>query len=236
MEHQHSYKGLTIAIVFSALIMSSSVVFVGVQLQDLKTSILDPLLGAAEPAPSAPSPTAAAPTAPVKVTLASDDHVKGDKNAPVTIVEYSDFECPFCSRFYEGTLSELTEKYIDTGKVKLVYRHFPLSFHANAMPAAIASECAADQDKFWEMHDILFENPRNLTKTDLQGYAKTLGLNTSKFNTCFDNKEHEDEINAEMAEGSRLGITGTPGFLINGQKVSGAQPFGIFEAIIEEAL
>ena len=170
------------------------------------------------------------------VDLIDDDTIKGDKNAPVTIVEWSDFECPFCARFYEQTLPQIEKNYIDTGKVKLVFRDFPLNFHANAQKAAEAAECAGEQDKYWEMHDMLFEKAVQGGVSSFKQYADDIGLNTNKFNSCLDSGEMAAEVAADMRAGQAAGITGTPGFIINGKIVSGAQPYQAFAAAIEEAL
>jgi protein-disulfide isomerase len=165
-----------------------------------------------------------------------DDAVKGDPNAPVTIVEFSDFECPFCARFYTQTLPQIEEKYIETGKVKLVYRDFPLSFHQMAQKAAEAAECADDQDMFWEMHDQIYENQDSLSLENLKAWASDLGLDTDDFNDCLDTGKYEQEVKDDMAEGASYGVRGTPAFFINGKAVTGAQPYAVFEAAIEEAL
>lgn len=172
-----------------------------------------------------------------KVTVSvDDDPVLGDQNAPVTIIEFSDFECPFCKRFFSNTLPQLTREYIDTGKVKLVYRDFPLSFHPNAQKAAEAGECADDQGKFWEMHDKIFENQQAIGIADLKSYAASLGLDTSEFNSCLDSGKHVKEIQKDISDGSKYGASGTPTFFINGIKLVGAQPFSAFQQIIESEL
>ncbi len=168
--------------------------------------------------------------------LLDDDDVKGDKDAPVTIIEWSDFECPFCARFYRDTLPLIEEEYIKTGKVKLVFRDFPLSFHQNAQKAAEAAECAGEQGKFWEMHDLLFENGVEGGVTTFKQYAKQLGLNTAKFNECLDSGAMASEVRKDTADGAAVGIQGTPGFLINGKLVSGAQPFSNFKQVIDAEL
>jgi protein-disulfide isomerase len=168
--------------------------------------------------------------------LIDDDTIKGNPNAPVTIVEWSDFECPFCTRFYEETLGQITKEYIDTGKVKLVYRDFPLGFHAQAQKAAEAAECAGEQGKFWEMHDALFDNGVSGGVTSFKSFAKDIGLNTEDFDECLDSGQMADEVKKDMADGQRVGITGTPGFIINGQLVTGAQPFENFRQVIEAEL
>lgn len=230
-------KGTTIAIIAASVLLSSSIFFVGIQVKDMTAAIFGtPGERAAAPAPAPEAKPADNDSGPVDVELRADDHIKGDKNAPVVIVEYSDFECPFCGRFYSDTLGQVEDTYIKTGKAKLAYRHFPLSFHQNAMPAAIASECAGDQGKFWEMHNAIFDNQTAIGPDNLKKHAAQIGLDTAKFNKCFDGREHESEIRTEMAEGSQFGVSGTPGFFINGKSVSGAQPFEVFKSIIESEL
>lgn len=188
-----------------------------------------------------PTPTAAAPTpqpaAPVDMeALLDDDHVNGDADAPVTIVEFSDFECPFCARFYSQTYKQIEEQYIKTGKVKLVYRDFPLGFHANAQKAAEAAECAGEQGKYYEMHDILFEDGVVGGVDTFKKYAQELKLNKGEFDKCLDSGAMAAEVRKDFTDGQRAGIQGTPGFLVNGQLISGAQPFQVFQQVIEAEL
>ncbi|KKP81257.1 MAG: Periplasmic thiol:disulfide interchange protein DsbA [Parcubacteria group bacterium GW2011_GWB1_35_5] len=158
----------------------------------------------------------------------------------VELVEFSDFQCPFCQRFYNDAYKKIKETYVDTNKVKFTFRHYPLSFHQNAQKSAEASECANDQNKFWQYHDILFENSdadgNGLNVTDLKRYAANLGLNTAQFNACLDSGEKADEVKKDFAEGQRLGVNGTPTLYVNGKPVIGAQPFSVFQEAIEEAL
>lgn len=189
---------------------------------------------AVAPSPN-PNPTVAPSAAPVDMSQFTG-HAKGDPDAPVTIVEWSDFECPFCARFYSQTLNQIDAQYIETGKVRIIYKHFPLSFHPNAQKAAEATECAADQDKFWEMHDLMFENGVAGGIASFKQFAADLGLDTAEFNECLDSGEKEQRVKDDMAEGAANGITGTPGFLVAGQKISGAQPFAVFQQAIEAAL
>ena len=169
--------------------------------------------------------------------LAEGGHVKGEEDAPVTIIEFSDFECIFCASFYTGALQEINTQYIETGQVKLVYKHFPLlSRHPNAQKAAEAAECAAEQEKFWEMHDTIFENQTAIGVAALKGYAEDLGLDTAQFNECLDSGKYAQKVMDDLALGSASGVSGTPGFFINGDEVSGAQPFANFQAIIEKHL
>ena len=181
-----------------------------------------------------------APPGSTTVTVSvDDDPVKGSADAPVTIVEFSEYQCPFCSRYASQTLTQIQEKYISTGKVKYVFRDFPLGFHQNARPAAIAAECAREQggdETYYKYHDVLFKNQKALEGDNLKKYAADLGLDKTKFNTCLDEEKYGDEVDADLADGQKAGIQGTPGFFINGRMVSGAQPFSVFEKIIEEEL
>jgi len=158
----------------------------------------------------------------------------------VEIVEFSDFQCPFCQQFFNVAYKEIKTKYIDTGKVKIIFRQFPLPFHANAQKAAEASECANKQDKFVEYHDILFlkgqSDGTGLSVTDLKQYAKDLGLNTSKFDACLDNGETADIVKKDLEDGQKAGVNGTPTFFVDGKKIVGAQPFSAFQTAIDEAL
>ena len=162
--------------------------------------------------------------------------VKGDMDAPVTIIEWSDFECPFCARFYDDAYKQIVETYVDSGKAKIIFMHFPLAFHTNAENAAVASECAYEQGQFYEYHDIIFENQQSLDSASLKKYASDIGLDTAAFNTCYAARESVEAIANQMALGQSVGISGTPGFLINGITISGAQPFDVFEQLIEAEL
>lgn len=188
-------------------------------------------------APDAPRPTPPpSPAAGAEVEVGNSP-VKGDKDAPVTLIEFSDFQCPFCSRFYTQTLSQIEEEYVDTGKVKFVYKHFPLdSIHPQATPAALASECAKEQGKFWEYHDKLFENQRSLGDSNYKQWAADLNLDTGQFDECYDSAKYDSKLRSDLQEGSAAGIRGTPGFLLNGQVISGAQPFANFQRIIDAEL
>lgn len=165
-------------------------------------------------------------------TLSDDDAFLGAADAPVVMVEFSDFECPFCERFWSDTLPAIKENFIDTGVVKFIYRDLPLSFHANAQKAAEASECAHAQGKYWEYHDKLFENQASLSVNSLKKYAADIGLDVAQFDDCLTSGMYAAEVNADAAAAAQNGISGTPGFIINGQKVSGAQPYDKFEQII----
>ncbi len=174
----------------------------------------------------------------VKVSV-DDDAVKGKKDAKITIVEFSDFECPYCAMFYKDTYSKLVKEYIDTGKAKLVYRDYPLSFHKNAKGAAMSAECAREQggDKmYFKYHDKLYENQNSFSDANFKKWAKDLKLKTTQFNKCLDSKKYSKEVDKDFTDGQSYGVTGTPAFFINGRKLTGAQPFSAFEKIIKEEL
>lgn len=159
---------------------------------------------------------------------------RGAAEAPVTIVEFSEFQCPFCSRV-QGTLKQLLERY--PGKVKLVYRDFPLdSLHPKARLAAEAARCAKDQEKFWEYHDKLFTHFPQAAPDDLKQYAAQLGLDGAKFDSCLSGGVHKAAVQRDFDEGTRLGVTGTPAFFINGRVLTGAQPLEGFVRVIDEEL
>lgn len=177
------------------------------------------------------------------IVSVDDDPFIGDKNAKVTIIEFSDFQCPFCRSFFEDTFTKLKNDYIDTGKVKLVYRDYPLPFHPNALSAAEAAECANEQGKFWEFHDTLFGSQSdwvNLStenvKTKYLNYAANLGLNVNNFSICLNNETYKDEIQKDTADGSKAGVNGTPSFYINGKQIVGAQPYDVFKTAIDAEL
>ena len=160
--------------------------------------------------------------------------VRGDSNAPVTIVEFSDFQCPYCQRV-QGTLRDLLKKY--AGKVKLAYRDFPLrEMHRRAEAAAEASRCAGEQGKFWEYHDLLWTDPSKLDPATLSGYAAKLDLDALRFNACVTDGRYKSDIEKDLRDGAKAGVSGTPAFLINGVFLGGAQPAAEFEKVIEAEL
>lgn len=171
----------------------------------------------------------------VEVTIADTDPSIGNKDAPVTIIAFEDFECPFCERFSQQTLPLIIDKFVKTGQVRLVWKDFPLSIHSRAQEAHEAARCAWEQDKFWEYHDAIYSNQNNLGTNDLKRYAKTLGLNESQFSSCLDSGKYTTLIREKVSEGTSVGVSGTPSFLINGRLVVGAQPYQTFTAIINQA-
>jgi protein-disulfide isomerase len=158
---------------------------------------------------------------------------RGPDDAPVTIVEFSDFQCPYCKRLVP-TIEKIEESYGD--KVRLVFRQFPLSIHQNAEKAAEASLCAAEQGKFWEMHDLLFEEQQALQVPQLKEKAERLDLDTARFDECLDSGEYTDQIKADQRAGILVGVSGTPAMVINGRFLSGAQPYEMVAKVIDEEL
>jgi protein-disulfide isomerase len=182
---------------------------------------------------------AAAPTDIKLASITDDDHIRGDKNASITLVEFSDFECSYCSRLHP-TLKSLLEKY--EGKIRLVYKHFPLtSIHDQAVPAAEAAECAGDQDKFWEYHDAIYDDQSKLADGYYSELAGTLGLNVSQFDECFNANKYAERVTTQSVEAQAAGGRGTPYTIVidadgNTTPLSGAVPQANFEAVIDQAL
>nr|WP_128796374.1 thioredoxin domain-containing protein [Corallococcus coralloides] len=199
----------------------------GTKAEDLYARLNQDNVNAAPAAPAAPAEPA------VQKVEVGNAPVRGPKNAPVTIVAWSDFECPFCSRAVP-TIEQVEKAY--KGKVKFAFKHQPLPFHQNAKLAAVASMAANEQGKFWEMHDKLFANQRALDRASLEKYAQEIGLNVSKFKTDLDSSKYDKQIEADMADGSAKGANGTPTFFINGRTLVGAQPFEAFKKVIDEEL
>ena len=204
-------------------------------------SKLESKIGSVQQAPSQPSQ-------PVKIS-SDNDPIRGDPNAPITIIEFSDFQCPFCARFHVQTLPLLLEEYIDVGKVNLVYRDFPIqSIHPNALPAAVAAECANEQGNYWEYHDTLFEKQSSWSRLDSNAaistfsqYATDIGLEQQQFDSCLGSGKYLEEVQGDLSDGRDYDITGTPGFFIGNEeigfvKINGAQPFDSFQRIIDAQL
>jgi protein-disulfide isomerase len=186
--------------------------------------------GKMPPPGAAAAPEAAKVVTDINVTGAP---VLGPKNAPVTIVAFSDFQCPFCGRVIP-TLKEIEKTY--EGKVKVIFKNQPLPFHNNARPAAMAAMAANEQGKFWEMHDKLFANQQNLDRASLEKYASELQLDMGKFKAALDSNKFDAYITADANEGARVGANGTPTFFINGRQVVGAQPVEAFKTVIDDEL
>ncbi len=175
--------------------------------------------------------------------LADDDVVLGDKNAPVTIVEFGDYQCPFCAKFFSEVEPQIREQYIKTNKVKMIFRDFAF-LGSESQGAALASQCAADQGKFWAYHDRLYqteiadgrENNGNLTTALFKSLAVDLGLDAGKFAGCLDSQKYKTEVEKDYSDGVAAGVQGTPATFINGKVISGAMPFPQFKNVIEQAL
>ncbi len=197
-----------------------------------------------------PTQTPTQPSTQTRIAISiGDSPVMGNPNAPVTMIEFSDFQCPFCGEFFSQTLPDVEKRYIESGKVRLVFKNFPLeNLHPNAMAAAIAAECANEQGKFWEYHNTLFENQTSwaqLSTTDaaktFKQYASESGLDANSFNSCLDSGKYADKINKDQLDGSRYGVDGTPTFFIGNDKkgymeLGGSQPFSAFQQELDSEL
>jgi protein-disulfide isomerase len=170
---------------------------------------------------------------PRQKVASANSPAKGSTSAPIEMIEFSDFQCPFCLRA-DPTVQQVLKTYGD--RIRFVYRHYPLPNHPSARPAAEAAACANEQGKFWPYHDRLFANPTKLSAADLKQHAADLGLNTSQFNACVDSHKFKADVDNDIREGEQAGVNGTPAFFINGRSISGAQPFDVFKKIIDEEL
>jgi protein-disulfide isomerase len=199
-------------------------------------------------APSAPAPPPLAPAVDMQ-KLASSGLRMGSDSAPVIMVEYSDYQCPFCRSFWLQDFPSLKSRYIDTGKVQLVYKDFPLNFHPAAEMSAEAVGCANDQGQGWQLHDAIFEKQAAVgsgtvqySESDVKAWAGALGLNMTSFDDCLDSGKYAMAVNDSFSEGSSLGIVGTPSFMIgkrdgsNVVPLTGALPYGTFSATIDQLL
>ena len=206
--------------------------------QDIKTLLqTPPRMGAAPPAPSQP----------VNMVLTLDgEPMKGDKNAKVVLVEFTDYQCPFCARHVHGTMPQIEAEYVKTGKVRYVTREFPLeSIHPQAFKAAEAALCAGDQGKYWEMHARLFANQRALAPAELTAHAQAVGLDQTKFTQCLEGGTKAARVRKDLADGAKAGVSGTPAFFIGvadganvkvTRTIKGAHPFASFKEAIDGVL
>lgn len=175
-----------------------------------------------------------------------DDPVKGRADARLTLIEFSDFQCPYCARFYSETLPLIEKEFIQTGKVRMVYRDFPLAqVHPEAQKAAEAAQCAGEQGKYWQMHDKLFDNQKALGLARIKKYARELGLSGNRFDECLDSDRYREEVQKDLRDGQAAGVQGTPSFFlgrtqqgknINGIIIRGARPYIAFKQAFEQML
>jgi len=214
------------------------------QLDEIKAMLKAGALAQA-PAPPAPAPAIATVDYVIDIAGAA---VKGTPTARVAIIEFSDYECPFCSRHALNTLPELAKEYIDTGKIRYVFRNLPLeSIHPNAMRAAVAAECAGEQGKYWQLHDRMFANQRALDVTSLVNHGKAEGLDVTRFQQCLGSEKYNAKIRADQTESGRVGAASTPSFFVAVltpgdskaravRTIRGAHPYPTFKAAIDSVL
>lgn len=234
-------RSLLIPLLVLALIIGAY--FLGVQttkVKYLEEQATGTQAGSAINDPNTPQPS----PAPIVMEVETGHlPIMGDEDAPVTMVEFSDFQCPFCKRFTDEAFQKIKEEYIDTGKVKYAFRHYPLPSHPNSSKAAEASECANEQGSFWEYHDVLFENQNEwspLSPTEAQNtfvtYAGNVELNTGQFESCLTSGKYAEAVEEDTQAAQAAQVTATPTAYINGQQVVGALPFDAFKTIFDEQL
>ena len=229
-------------LIIASLILGASIVAASLLIQssiDRGTSALSEVLVAINEARPA-APTAAVPKRPGRPDPNKNYSInikgsprRGGQNAKLAVVEFSDFQCPFCARV-NPTLDQIVKEYGD--QVEIVFKHLPLRMHPKAKAAHAAAEAAHRQDKFWEMHDLIFANPRDMAPETFEKYAQQLGLNMDRFRKDVASASVKKKVDADAAEAERLGVTGTPGFFVNGRFLSGAKPFESFKQLIDEEL
>lgn len=248
---------LPTAIIFAALLISASMLYAGKQLVKnigpaANLAAVAGTRNEALPAAPAQAPAAQPDSGPVKVSV-DDDPVLGNKNAPLTLIEFSDYECPFCKRYFTETFPEIKKNYVDTGKLKIVFRDYPLPFHNPlATTEAIAANCSREQGGdavYYKYHDEVFNrtksNGQGLAKDELYKIAADLKLNAGNFKSCLDSEKSKDEIAKDTADGSAAGVSGTPTVFIGksasdgtitATKVVGAQPYSSFKTVLDQML
>jgi len=259
---------LSLSIMLSALILSGTIFLVGGTISTGLSSLTvagnlqattgtGGETGSLAPTPSLPSPSPSPAQAPrpsggtvsMAETSKNPAGKLGNDDAPIVIVEYSDYQCPFCRRWFDDSKSQLQTEYIDTGKVQFIYKDYPLSFHPMANTYAEAARCAGDQGKYFEFHDKIFLEQgkfgngtiSTITTDDIKQWATDLGLNTNEFNSCLDTGKFSSAVQTNFTEGSASGVSGTPAFLVGtrdgtGQLLVGAQPYATFKSTIDALL
>jgi protein-disulfide isomerase len=198
------------------------------------------LAGQARPAVAAAPP----PDDKVHIEIKPGAYSIGRADAPLTMVEYTDYQCPFCRQFHIATFEEIKKNYIDTGKLRYVSRDFPLDMHENAPRAAMAARCAADQGKFWELRHVMIVNASQLQSQNITTYATDLKLDADELNACVTSGKYRAEVDQSMAEGRAAGVSGTPSFVlgrtekdaVDGVRIVGAQPYAVFDFKLKELL
>jgi len=223
--------GLSLGIAIFAVI--GFLIMLGLYFKDNKSS---EVAGETEQNQEEEQPNEQEKPALAEFTITEDNHIRGNMNAPITIVEFSDFQCPYCDKFHV-TMKKVMETY--PNKVRWIYKHFPLdSLHPLARSTAEASECANDQEKFWEYADKLYENQADISADTIKSFAKEVGLNMTEFNSCIDDGKYKDKVNTDYQEGLSKGVRGTPGNFLNGDMtlVPGAVEFEIIKTIIDAEL
>ncbi len=226
---------LMIAVVALTFVLARSSIDLNAIREAARQGTLDALATrSANQPPAVPSPTAA-----MTYTVRPANSV-GRADAPVTIVEFSDFQCPYCGRFDQATRPDLFKQYVDTGQVAFVYKHMAILGDESTW-AAEAAECAADQGQFWEYHDLLFahqnaENQGAFDKDKLLGFARDLNLNMAQFEPCLNHDQTRDRVQADTREGQQAGVHGTPTFFVNGRPLIGAEPIASFQTLIDQTM
>lgn len=234
-EHRgHRDWFLPASILIAAVMISGSIIYL------VKSG------GVAQPKPAGDNNQAVvAPGAnPSDVSKIGDrDAILGDPNAPVTVVEYADFQCPFCGRFFTDAASQIRDQYVKTNKVKMIYRDFAF-LGPESTASAEAAECAKDQGKFWAYHDVLYtaeiadgkEGNGNLNRALFLSLAKNINLDTNAFTSCIDSNKYADVVSKAVASAQSFGVNSTPTVFVGGEKILGAQPFSVFQAAIDKLL
>lgn len=251
-------KATTIALLTAFLLVLSLPVFAASTKEEIKAlsaqveamqkdlTEIKAMLKAGAAAAAAPSGVVAFKEQTISI---GESPYKGDEAATVTLIEYSDYQCPYCARNYREVMPALIEEYVDTGKLKFVMRENPIpSLHRNAMNASLAALCANDQGKYWEMHNMMFENQRTLDVANLRDFAGKIGTNVDEFNACLNSKKYEKRVAEDIKSGANMGVSGTPAFVLgltdpnDPDKVTltvyvkGAQPLASFKQAIDGLL
>lgn len=239
---------MPLALIISTIIFSISFV-IGMGRVDIGTvSTKGTTVAGADDSAGAADAGAGTGTVTAGVTSIDDDPIKGDRDAKVFIVEFSDYECPYCAAFYNETEGQIIENYVNSGDVAFVYRDLPLSFHPYAQPQAEAAECIRAQsndETYWEAHDAIFDRGGQLENDELVALGGELGVDEGELSDCIENGDMTEEVNADASDASAAGVSGTPGFIVGtidddgvvtGEVISGAQPYSVFETAIEKYL